>query len=169
MQGVSQSGSSSNPNIHAKGEIRVAAVQNQTGAHWMLDRRRLPERRLPLDRTDVPGPLPPAPAITPLRAFRFCTPRSMTSSLESSQWSIETAGGTGLPNRATGGTDAEWRCAQVGWYAMLQAADKAAEFGCTGVQPAVSLLAQLLHRQLFQLPLCLRTHDRLQFNLLTSM
>lgn len=43
------------------------------GAHWMLARRRLPERRLPLERTEEPTPPPPpAPTASPLRAFRFC-------------------------------------------------------------------------------------------------
>lgn len=44
----------------------------------MLARRRLPERRLPLERTEVaaPPPPPPAPTASPLRAFRFCRKRS---------------------------------------------------------------------------------------------
>ncbi len=42
-------------------------------AHWTLARRRLPLRRLPEERTDVPAGTPPAPP----RARRFCSRERM--------------------------------------------------------------------------------------------
>lgn len=61
--------------LHAAAVPRAGChrQQGRVSAHWMLARRRLPLRRLPEDRTDVPAGTPPAPP----RARRFCSRERM--------------------------------------------------------------------------------------------